>query len=524
MTAHVFSWIDQDPIAHHAASRPDHVACVSLVTGDRFTYEQLNSEVARCASFLRSVIAEPRGARIAFMGRNSIRTIELFYACARIGAIFVPLNYRLSGAELKKLIDDADPSILIFDSEFYPQAKQASGGTETRRMLPISPWYDYVALAMSGLKPDETVAIDADAPWCLLYTSGTTGRPKGVIVTAHTAFHSAANFHHLSCVSGDSVSLCNIPLFHVAGLLAVLHTTLVAGATVLIIDRFFPDETLKQLSDRSLGITHGFLTPHMAKLLRREPSFEHTDLSHLSSICSGGGPLPPSLVQDFLARGVLLTDGYGSTEAGTIMGMPLDAALTKAKPGSCGIPGPGVEVRLVGSDGADVAEGEIGEIRVRGPAVTPGYWNQPMATADAFCDGWLRTGDAARRDADEFYYIVGRCKDMYISGGEKVYPPEVENVLADIESVADVAVIGVPDQRLGEVGVAYLVVTPGASVMVEDVIAWCNETLARYKHPRHVKFVPEIPRTATGKVNKDMLRLNWAYEQDGGGLDFALPA
>ena len=328
-----------------------------------------------------------------------------------------------------------------------------------------------------------------------------------MILTERNAFTTALNFSGIAEVAPRDVALCDVPLFHVAGLCGLARAAMLKGATLYISDHFMPGRALKLLSDRSLGFTHYFAVTQMGQLLRADPAYKSADLSHLKAIISGGAPIPPVLIEDFLKDGVHFVAGYGLSEAGTAFGMPPVKDLMRKKPHSAGVPALFIEARLVGQDGGEVGANQIGEIWLRGPSVTPGYWNQPEATAKAFsADGWYKTGDAAMRDEDGFYTIVDRWKDMFISGGENVYPAEVEAAIAALSGVADNAVIGVPDAQWGEVGCAFVVRAADAKLTESDVLEHCRARLARYKVPKIVRFVDAVPHTASGKIQKQELR------------------
>jgi fatty-acyl-CoA synthase len=275
---------------------------------------------------------------------------------------------------------------------------------------------------------------------------------------------------------------------------------------LILSDRFTPATTLARLSDATLGVTHYFCVPQMAAAMRQDPAYMTTSLSRLKAIFTGGAPLPRPLVEAYLADGVTLVNGYGMSEAGTVIHMPLDAQTSRRHAGCIGFPAPTMSTRIVDRDGRDVASGQDGELWIKGPAVTPGYWNQPEATARAFTDGWFHTGDVARQEDGGLYRLLDRSKDMYISGGENVYPAEVEAVLLAHSDVLEAAVIGAPHPRWEECGVAFLVARPGSALGPAEVLACCEERLARFKHPAYVNFVDQLPRTASGKVQKDVLR------------------
>jgi fatty-acyl-CoA synthase len=345
----------------------------------------------------------------------------------------------------------------------------------------------------------------------LLYTSGTSGKPKGVIITELNAFWGSVNFITGNELSPGCVTLCDMPMFHTAGLFATVRSTIQAGATLLISRGFEAARTLERIADPALGVTHYFSVPQMAQQMWQLPGFSPEKLRGLKIYAMGGAPNPGAQIARFVKAGIPMSDGYGMSETCSNFAMPFgDLAIILAKAGSCGVPLFSVQARIVDVDGNDVPPGERGELLLRGPSITPGYWNQPELTAKSFIDGWFKTGDIARRDEDGFYYLVDRAKDMFISGGENVYPVEVEAVLAELDAVADAAVIGVPDERWGEVGRAYVVTRPGYVLTEADVLAHCAARLAKFKVPKSVVVDGAIPRTATGKVQKHVLKAGLA--------------
>jgi fatty-acyl-CoA synthase len=278
------------------------------------------------------------------------------------------------------------------------------------------------------------------------------------------------------------------------------------GGTLVISDRFLTERTLSTLSDRALGVTHYFAVPQIAAALRNDPAYQRADLTRLDAIFVGGAPLSPDLIEAFLADGVKLINGYGMSEAGSVLHVPIDEGVIRASLGSVGLPAPLLELRIVAADGQDVVDGGVGELWLRGPALTPGYWNKPAETAAAFTDGWYRTGDLVRRDGNGFFHIVDRLKDMFISGGENVYPAEIEAALLAHPAVLEAAVIGVADPRWGEACIAFVVARPGSALADAELAAHCESRLARYKRPRQFALVDAIPRTASGKALKQELR------------------
>ena len=500
------TWFDKDPIQYHAGVRPDRTACLEFRTGERLTYRDLDRQIAKCAGLLLKTLGNPLGVRVAILARNSVDLVLLHYACERVGAIFVPLNWRLAGPELKLLLDDAGPQIFVYDEEFGGAATEAASGLASLVTFKISPGNNEFRSAVRAAEAAASRFAALDAPCTFLYTSGTTGKPKGVIVTRKSIFFGSFNHSIVGQVGPHSVMLCDAPMFHVIGLFGLVRSCFYAGATLAISDRFTASATLQRISDPQLGVTHYFCVPQMAQALADDPSFGASDLSGLTGLFMGGAPLAESLAARFLDACVPVADGFGMSEAGTVTCMPLDIGIIRRKPRSVGLPAPAVEIRLVGAGGQDVGPGEPGEMWLRGPGVSPGYWNQPEATNRAFVDGWFRTGDVARRDEEGFLEVVDRLKDMYITGGENVYPAEVEATILTLPGVADAAVVGIPSQRWGECGCAYVALQQGATLTAEQILNHCAGRLARFKLPTLVRFVDAIPRTASGKIRKDVLR------------------
>jgi fatty-acyl-CoA synthase len=486
-----------DPVATYGVSNPSGLAVVDLENERRWTYAQLNRAVDRLAAWLVAECGMASGVRIATLSKNCAEMLILQLAGVRAGIIFVPFNWRLAAAEIDALADDAEPAIVFHDAEF-------ASPSAAKRALPIA---DMLALGSDGAAPPASARRPFDAVTTLLYTSGTSGRPKGVMLSEENGFWGCSNFIHGNDVTMRSVFLCDMPLFHTAGLFAATRVPIQAGATVLISKGFDPEKTLARIANPALGVTHYFSVPQMAATLWNQPGFEPEMLRGLVGWAIGGAPNPKSQTEKFARAGIKITEGFGMSETGSNFGMPThDVDLLVTKAGSCGLPFLTIEPKIVDDDGNEVATGEMGELLLRGPCIASGYWNQPDLTDKAFRDGWFVTGDAAMRDADGFYYIVDRKKDMYISGGENVYPAEVEAAIAELPGVAESAVIGIVDERWGEVGCAYVIAVAGQSITAEEIIAHCSGRLAKFKVPKTVVVTDSIPRTASGKVQKHVLK------------------
>ena len=493
-----------DWIANHALRRGGALAAVDIATGRRFSYAQFHARIDGVAAVLAEAFGVARGDRVAVLAQGSTDVFEVQFACFRLGAIFVPLNWRLAEPELAAILQNCEPVVLIHDAGFADLAGRLARGCGAR-LLGTGSGSGFEAAASSGEVVRERARMRLEDACTILYTSGTTGLPKGVVVTYAMNLFNAIQLAGLVRLSARSVFLAVLPLFHTGGLNVFSNPVFHTGGAVMVVSTFDPAAMLRLLGDRAIGITHVFGVPAHYQFPAGLPAFQTTDFSGLELAGVGAAPAALSLIEAWQARGVLLTQGYGMTETGPLV-LYLDQEDAVRKAGSAGKTAMHGEMRLVDPEGRDVGDDVVGEIWVRGPNVTPGYWRNEAATAATFSDGWLRTGDAAVRDGEGYYFIVDRWKDMYISGGENVYPAEVENVLFRMEGVADAAVIGVASARWGEAGRAVVVLKPGVELSEADVIAFCARSLARYKLPHAVEFTDALPRNATGKVHKPTLR------------------
>ena len=498
-----------DWLARHAARTPDKLAAVDLASGRRFTYGEFNGRAGRLAHFLARGAGVGRGDRVGALSHNSTDLFEMQFACAKLGAVFVPFTWRLTAAELESVVGDSAPKVVFHDPEFAETLhglQKASGAellVETNGLGQPSPYEDAIATADEEATAVENTHGDT---WTILYTSGTTGRPKGAMLTYGVTFYNAINATVAARITSDSVNLDVLPLFHTAGLNLYANPVFHAGGTVLVGRTFDPGEVLAMIGGTALGITLFHGVPAHFLFMSQHADFESTDFSHLELAAVGGAPIAVSLLEVYAARGLDIAHAYGMTEVGPCALMqPLEDVA--AKRGPAGKPVMHVEARIVDPEGQDVTPGDIGELWFKGPIVVPGYWRRPDADAGSFTDGWLHTGDAARVDEDGDYHIVDRWKDMYISGGENVYPVEVENALAAHPAIFEAAVISRPDARWGEVGHAIVRLIEEKNVTAEEITGFCGETLARYKIPKSVEFTGDaLPRTASGKLLKRQLR------------------
>ncbi|MBC7985968.1 MAG: AMP-binding protein, partial [Sphingomonadaceae bacterium] len=430
-----------DCLAHYARWRPRHPAAIDAVTRERTSYAALEDRVRRATGVLVCDFKIARGDRVAVLGANRLDIVVLHLACARIGAILVPLNWRLSEGELTSQLEDAEPRLVIGDAALGKVPAAALRGIEAED-------FDAIGARIGGAEPMAASGADSDLPSLMLFTSGTSGRPKGALLTERNLFTSAVNFVTLGAVGPDSAFLCDAPMFHVLGLVSNIRPTLVMGATLVLSPGFDAPVTMARFEDPDLGITHYFCVPQMAEMMRNDPSFDPARFAHITALFTGGAPHPPAKIREWIEDGIAIGNGYGMTETGAILGMPLDLALIEEKIASAGLPGVLTQIAIGRDDGSLAEDDEVGEIWMRGPGVTSGYWRRPEANAESFTeDGWFRSGDLGHRDADGFFYLVDRKKDMFISGGENVYPAELEKALAGHPGIAESAVIGIPDAK-----------------------------------------------------------------------------
>ncbi|MFT4096111.1 MAG: long-chain fatty acid--CoA ligase [Rhodoblastus sp.] len=494
-----------DWIAHHAEVRGASTAAIDLASQRRFTYAQFDERIDRLATHLAG-LGVKKGERVAVLAVNSTDILETQFACFRLGAIFTPLNIRLTVHELAFIISDAAPVALAHDGDFASMAAELQKQCNVPHLLAYGPAYEK-AISTSDRLAQHTPCDIGDI-CTIMYTSGTTGKPKGSQTTHLMNFINCVNLGIGVFISQKTNHLCVLPLFHTGGLNCYVNPVFHAGGCNIIMRAFDPGEALRLIGDKAVGLTHFFGVPSIYQFMGAHPAFANTDFSRLQIAGVGGAPMPVPLLKIWEARGLTLVQGYGMTETSPAV-LVLDAEDAGRKAGSAGRPVLHGELKIVDDDGNAVRPGEMGELWVKGPNITPGYWNRPEANKTSFTDGWLHTGDAARQDADGFYYIVDRTKDMYISGGENVYPAEVEDTLYQIPEIAEAAVIGQPDGTWGETGLAIVVKKPGAELTETQVIAYCRERLARFKCPTRVLFIDALPRNATGKVHKPTLRASF---------------
>jgi len=472
---------DLDLLSERARVTPDRLALVSIETGERFTYADLNARAERAAAMLRTLLVP--GDRFGILAYNCIEFLDLFFAAGKAGVIVVPLSTRATAHELDGIVRDCGMGALFYGREF----------AEIGSLLPVAGY-----LCSSVNQPPTTnhqsPPTNPEDTYCLLYTSGTTGKPKGVMIPKRQLYWNGYNTAINWGLRETDVSPIFTPLYHAGGVAAFLIPIFCAGGTIVLHKSFDTAEVWRTIQQERCTVVLG--VPTIWKLLMDAPEFAGADLSQVRWFISGGAPLPQYIIDAYQKRGVAFKQGYGMTEVGVnCFTMTVEDSFNK--PGSIGKPMLFTEVKLVDMDG------DVGEMWIRGPHVSNGYWNNEEATRAAYGeDGFFRTGDLARRDEDGFFYIAGRRKEMFISGGVNVYPAEIEAELVAHPEVSDAAVIAVADETWGEVGVAFVV----GSIREDELTAYLAQRIAKYKVPRRFLFVEALPRTPYGKVVKEELR------------------
>lgn len=505
-----------DLLRERARLTPDRPALLDVHTGVEYTYGELNDRANRLANWLRAVGVEP-GDRVSILAQNSIHTIDLLFGLGKIGAILAPLNWRLTARELAWIVADCAPKVLICGPEHVDLAKEIHCELEGAILIGIEGAaidgalvYEECVATAPATEPEPTPT--GEDICCILYTSGTTGRPKGAMISHRQVLWNCINTVISWELTAADVSPIMTPMFHAGGLFIFLTPLFYAGGKILLARSFDSEASLSLIQRERASVVLG--VPTLFQMWMNSPSFADADFSHVRYFVSGGAPCPLSLINAWrAAKGGYLRQGYGLTEVG-VNCFTMTNEESVAKTGSVGKPVFHSHMRIVDEDGRDVAPGETGELIIHGPHVCSGYWRNPEATAKALRDGWFHTGDMARQDADGFYYMAGRYKDMIISGGENVYAAEVETVFLEHPAVREAALIGRPDEKWGEVGLMIVVARPEIATTAEELLAFCRGRLARYKVPREVIFADALPYSPYGKVIKADLREKYARSDE----------
>jgi fatty-acyl-CoA synthase len=495
---YVTDWLEK-----RAQLTPDRIALSDTITGEDTLYAAWNARANRTANLL-DALGIRAGDLVSVYASNCAAYLDLLFACGKIGAVLHNLNWRLTVHELRAILADAKPKALVYGHEWSEQAESLRDALDTKALVIAidGTGAGDIALGERESQPEtlrRRIDLAAEHPWSVYYTGGTTGLPKGAVLTHANMTWNSVNTVTSWGITAEHAAPLQLPFFHIGGpnifMLPLVH---VGGRTVLC--RGFDVVQSFDLIETG-SVTHFMGVPTMFVIMQNHERWADADFSRLALVISGGAPCPLPVAQRFWAKGVDFKTGYGLTEAsGNNFWLP--AAEVRTRPGSVGYPLFHIDIRVAREDGEECAPDEPGELLIRGPHVFAGYLNRPEATAAVLRDGWLHTGDVARRAADGCTTIIGRIKDMFISGGENVYPAEVESVMHAHPAVAEAALVGVPDERWGECGRAFVVVARDQTLDESTLLTFLAERLAKYKLPRSVVFVETLPRTAVGKIDK----------------------
>jgi fatty-acyl-CoA synthase len=504
-------WHPWDLLARRAALSPQKLAVTDEKGKERRTYAGLDERAGRLAFFLAG-LGVRKGHRVGALSLNAPAMVEILYACGKLGAVFTPLSYRLGAGELGEIVADASPSVFFFDGANAPLAASlgdvlppesrtvALDKIASRKRTCLRYWEIFEGdwRRPSGEAP-RAPAVTSEDPWIICYTGGTTGRPKGALLTHGSVFWNGLNTIIGWGLREDDVAPVFTPLFHTGGLNVLLTPLLMMGGTCVLVPAFDAGKAFALL--RKHRATYVFMVPSMYRMMAADPQWEKEKFSRVREFVTGGAPCPRSIFEAFAAKRKRFRMGYGLTEAGP-NNFHIDPAMALDLFGSVGKPLPFVQARVAGEEGGEAGPGEVGELQLRGGHLFAGYWNRPRETAEAFAGGWLRTGDLARRDSGGNYAIAGRKKEMFISGGENVFPSEVEEAILRHGAVQEAAVVGVPDEKWGEVGLAAVALRKGASLTADELRGFLRDRIAHYKVPKKVVFMEELPKTGAGKIDK----------------------
>lgn len=471
----------------------DSIALMDGDTGRALDYSGFFENAQKTATLLKTSYGIKGGDRVALLAQNELESLVLFFALQRLAAILVPINFRLTRREIDHILDDSGAQLIIYQDDFLPQIEHR---TEKRENFS-----HFAELAERVTERHMTFQAAEEDPCMILYTSGTTGSPKGAILTLRMIFWNSLNTTMRLNLSQNDVAVTFLPLFHTAGWNVLTTPFLHRGAKIVLLKKFEAEKVLQLTSEQNCTLLFG--VPTTMDMMAQTPAFNEVDLSKVRYAIVGGEPMPVPLIEVWSKKGISIRQGYGLTEFGpNVFSLNEEDAIHKI--GSIGFPNFYIETKVVNDEGKALGDNEVGELALRGPSMMSGYWKNEKATAETIRDGWLYTGDLVRRDTEGYFYVVGRKKDMFISGGENVYPPEIEQVLRRNPGVREVAVIGVPDEKWGEVGCAFVV--KAEDLNPDQLRSYCLENLAKFKVPKHFEFVKELPKGDSGKILKRALK------------------
>jgi fatty-acyl-CoA synthase len=485
-------YFELDWLKRWAKYSPGAIALECGEDGRSFSYQELYARSNRVALALKERFAIAKGDRIAAVAQNELDYITLFFATQRLGAILVPVNFRFTRAEVEHICGDSGVKLVIAEKVFRPLVDS----------FLVWEFEDLVRVASAKDYREIEFVSDFEDPCMILYTSGTTGFPKGAVLSYRMIFWNSVNTGLRLNLTQNETVLTFLPLFHTGGWNVLTTPCLHRGAKVIVLKKFDPELVLTLTSREKVTILFG--VPTTMDFLARSPSFADTDLKSLRYAIVGGEPMPLPLIDIWEARGIPIRQGYGLTEFGPNV-FSLNESDSRRKAGSIGFPNFYIDAKVVDGEGSEVPPDHVGELVLRGPVAMSGYWRNEKATAETIKEGWVHTGDLVRKDGEGYFYVVGRKKEMYISGGENVYPAEIEKVLRALPGIREAAVIGVPHQKWGECGKAFVSFEEGQSLSVEDMREFCLSQLAKFKVPMQYVIMKDLPKTESGKIAKKLL-------------------
>lgn len=497
-------WIN-NWIAQHARINPNQIVLIDEKSDRRFTYKVFNERADRVAAFFKKELKIKKGERVGMISWNRIEMLDVLFAAAKLGSIFVPINTRYTSREIKDYITLFEPKVLIYEDEFSDRIKELKDLKEIRHFIHVGEGgvknsINFKEAVNYQEKLDAPTLVDLEDPVMILQTGGTTGTPKGSIVPYRMIFWNALVTIRDLIVPGETTVTC-VPLFHIGGYTYTLPL-LFWGGTNILMHRWNPEKLLDWIEKER--VTFQFLVPAQLKMLTESPRFKTADLTSVRWFTTGGAALTREIAELLLKKGVLMKQGYGLTEVGPGV-FALDPKDAMRKLGSIGKPNLLVDVRVVDDKGEEAGPNNPGELLIRAPSLFGGYWNNLEETVKVLEGGWLHTGDVVVYDEEGFFYIVGREKRVIRSGSESIYPEEIEKILSAHPKIEEAVVFGVPEKRWGEVPKALIVVKTGESLSKEEITNYCLSNLAKYKIPKFIEFVESIPKTPAGKVSREEL-------------------
>ena len=490
--------------AHYA---PKTIALIDGDTDQSLSYLQLYQSAQHYADVLENKFGIKRHDRVVVLSLNELEYVSLYFACARLGACLVPVNYRLTAREVEHIVVDSDCQLIVYQQAFTSSLETLPASFKNKFILLNETDHSLKSLAahvdLSLTNYVSTFQSQVEDPAMIIYTSGTTGSPKGAVISQQMIFWNSINTTLRLNISQSDATVIFLPFFHTGGWNVLTTPFFHRGAKIILLKKFDADQILKLTEKHKCSLLFG--VPTTMDMMARSETFKSVQLNSIRYGIVGGEPMPIELIKTWHDKGVAIRQGYGLTEFGpNVFSLNEDDAIRKI--GSIGFPNFYIDVRVVDEQGVDVKPGEVGELWLKGPACMTEYFRNPKATAETIRDGWLATGDLVRFDDENYFYVVGRKKEMYKSGGENVYPAEVEKVIRSLKGIREVAVIGTADEKWGEVGKAFVSLESGCDLTSDNIMDYCLKNLAKFKVPRYVQFLPNLPKGESGKILKKNLQ------------------